>query len=448
MSKRNQEAYETLGWIINESEKGFFLLIADEAVQSEISEIYSDGNIGVYDYKENPGTYSFQKIADYVEKNKDLKTFLILNFQFSLQTEQDLKRLNFSRDMLAALEKNLIFVITPYGDELLVKGAYDFYSFFKARLSFENDKEEVINNKFKSLENMMILPDEDEIAKLDNKQKLDLSYTLLDRGRKAAKAAAYDESIQSIEMAIKILQGIFETDHLELAKSYNVLGCVYEKLGEYKKAMFYLEKALMIREKAYGEEHPEVATSCNNIGSVYADLGMKERALSYYEKALNILQKVYGKEYIGVALGYNNIGSLYDKLGEYEKALGYYEKSLNILQKIREKDDLDIAVVYNNIGSIYWAKGDCEKALSYYEKSLNIRIELNGEHHPSVAELYNNMGTVYSSLKDSSKALVYFEKALEILKEVYGEKHPDIATDYNNMGTAYVDLNNEMTILL
>ena len=40
MIESNQEGYQTLGWIINQSEQGLFLVIADEMMQEEIVRIY------------------------------------------------------------------------------------------------------------------------------------------------------------------------------------------------------------------------------------------------------------------------------------------------------------------------------------------------------------------------------------------------------------------------
>lgn len=53
-----------------------------------------------------------------------------------------MKRLNFSRDMIAGLRKNVIFLTTPYGDDELSIGAYDFYSFIKMRIIFHDYKME------------------------------------------------------------------------------------------------------------------------------------------------------------------------------------------------------------------------------------------------------------------------------------------------------------------
>ena len=40
MMDSNQEGYRTLGWIINKSEQGLFLVIAEEEIQREIVEMY------------------------------------------------------------------------------------------------------------------------------------------------------------------------------------------------------------------------------------------------------------------------------------------------------------------------------------------------------------------------------------------------------------------------
>ena len=81
-------------------------------------------------------------MQQWIAQKSEIQTFLIVNFQFAIQSEEDLKRLNFSRDMLAGLEKNLIFLTTAYGDDQLAGGAYDFYSFVKIRIIFHTERKE------------------------------------------------------------------------------------------------------------------------------------------------------------------------------------------------------------------------------------------------------------------------------------------------------------------
>lgn len=138
MSKQNQEGYQTLEWIINKSEYGLFLVVANKAMQEEIVKLYQDRMIGVYDYKQGQRKYFFQTLKNWVDSLVDIQTFFVVNFQLAIQNKQDLERLNFSRDMLARLGKNLIFFTTAYGDDKLATSAYDFYSFIKIRIIFGN----------------------------------------------------------------------------------------------------------------------------------------------------------------------------------------------------------------------------------------------------------------------------------------------------------------------
>jgi len=56
--------------------------------------------------------------------------------------------------------------------------------------------------------------------------------------------------------------------HKETAKSYNNIGSVYDKQGNYKKALEFYSKALAIREKILGSEHSDTKTIQDNIDAV------------------------------------------------------------------------------------------------------------------------------------------------------------------------------------
>ena len=138
MTKTNQEEYKTLGWIINKSEQGLFLVVADEIIQKEIVNIYKHGTIEIYDYKKHPGPYYLRDIQKWVASLPDKQIFMITNFHLAIQDEESLKRLNFSRDVMENLGKNFIFLTTQYGDDILSAKAYDFYSYIKLRIIFQN----------------------------------------------------------------------------------------------------------------------------------------------------------------------------------------------------------------------------------------------------------------------------------------------------------------------
>ena len=97
-----------------------------------------------------------------------------------------------------------------------------------------------------------------------------------------------------------------------MAASYNNLGFVHQKLGDFEKAKEYHELALSIRQKTLGPENVQVANSYNNLGSVHERQGDFEKAKEYHELALSIRQKKLEPENVQVATSYGNLGQVYD----------------------------------------------------------------------------------------------------------------------------------------
>ena len=77
---------------------------------------------------------------------------------------------------------------------------------------------------------------------------------------------------------------------------------------------------LSITQKKRGPENVQVATSYNNLGVVHEKLGDFEKAKEYHQLALSITQKKRGPENVQAATSYNNLGYVQEQLGYFEKA--------------------------------------------------------------------------------------------------------------------------------
>lgn len=320
MSERNQEGYQTLGWIINQSEYGLYVVVADETIQSEIIEIYRKGMVGVYDYRRNPGRYSFQVLQQWIAQKPEIKNFLIANFQIAIQSEEDLKRLNFSRDMLAGLGKNLIFLTTSYGDDLLAGAAYDFYSFVKMRILFHSDREEQqwtdllpSNTENQSIERETLNPEE-------SKQMLEKSKRLLEQAEEARDRAEYQRSERLMLKAREIREKLLGAEHLEMVEIYLKLSEIYKEQGKYREAESFCLKMLKISEGILGEEHPDTVDGYNQLAEIYERQGKYQEAENLSKKALNISEKIFGENHPCTAVSCNNLGVIYVDQGKYQEA--------------------------------------------------------------------------------------------------------------------------------
>ncbi|XP_046847482.1 kinesin light chain 1-like [Xenia sp. Carnegie-2017] len=110
------------------------------------------------------------------------------------------------------------------------------------------------------------------------------------------------------KLATKVLYEITEiqtkmlgVDHIDVSYSYNELGGLLWKNGEYENAKAFLERAMKIQAKTFGTDHVNIAATYNNLGSVYNDMGEYEKAKDFYERAIEIETKAFGPDHVNIA---------------------------------------------------------------------------------------------------------------------------------------------------
>ena len=188
-----------------------------------------------------------------------------------------MKRLNFSRDMLAGLGKNLIFFTTGYGDEQLSRGAYDFYSFIKIKIIFPEHE----------------MPMKQE--PLDNSEKLLLR-------------------------AEKIRKELFGEDHPQTGKAYYELACMYQKKGIYTNAEKFYKRALDIRKTVFGENHPDTAACWAGLAFVFGREGKYRDSEELYKRALAVYEIVPGEECRDLVKAYKGLCCIYNRQGRFKES--------------------------------------------------------------------------------------------------------------------------------
>ena len=392
MSERNQEGYRSLGWIINKSEQGLFLAIAEERMQEELADIYRQGAVEIFDYKEHSGEYVFRDLQEWVNGLPEAKVFMVVNFQLALQSEQSLKRLNFSRDMLEGLGKNMIFLVTPYGDDQLAAGAYDFYSFVKLRITFADEWQVQAEQVFAAVEKST---EESNQEAESPRQKMARANALLKQAQNALEKADYAAGERLLVYARKIKGELLGAEQLDLARLDGRLAFVYEKQGRYREAAALYEKSLRIIEQEQGREHPEAARVYNDLAVVYEKQGRYREAEALYRRSMRICEKALGEEHLHTATIYNNLAELYHSQGRYQEVEELYEKSLRIRRKMQGEEHIDTAQNYNNLAGLYESQGKYREAEELYGKSLRIMESVLGEEHPNIAISYNNLAVLY-----------------------------------------------------
>ena len=256
------------------------------------------------------------------------------------------------------------------------------------------------------------------------------------------------------------LQGIFDTalvyaDNAKrlaeeinckkgVANAHNVIGLIYENLGDNARALKEHLAALKIREEIGDKKG--IAISHNNIGIVYDNRGDYEGALSEYLASLKIKEALGDKQ--GLAASHTNIGLIYYQQGKYPEALKELFASLKLREELSDSLPHSSALwaeakrgasaSHNNIGLIYENQGNYPDALKEYFAAMKIGEEIDDK--VGIASCHNNIGNIYNQLGKPPDALREYFAALKIRIEI-GEKQ-GIATSHASIGSIYYQLGN------
>ena len=130
----NVRAYEYLGWILNNSASGLYLLRASERMQEEVLARYAGTCIIVADCLEQKAEF-----PELIHRNPDADMFVLLNGQALLPGRRELRKLDESLPGLLAAEKNFLLCVTPDMEERLRTQAWNFYGALDQILSFEDE---------------------------------------------------------------------------------------------------------------------------------------------------------------------------------------------------------------------------------------------------------------------------------------------------------------------
>lgn len=206
--------------------------------------------------------------------------------------------------------------------------------------------------------------------------------------------------------------------------AYFCLGRAYFELREFNKALTNMKEAERLT-----SEKEDLMHIYNMLGVIYNGIGDLDNALFYLNKSLALSKDLEDLELESLTL--NNIAETYFKKGMLDKAFEYSKESLEILTNEKYK-----ATIYNNIALIYGKKGDYSKAVEYLKKAIEID-ERFGNYH-GAAQRMLNLGATYIMMKDYNNATYYLKEGLTRIQKV-GDKYWE-AYAYGYLGWLYEDL--------
>ena len=198
-----------------------------------------------------------------------------------------------------------------------------------------------------------------------------------------------------------------------LYDAYNLLGLIYNELGEFDNAIIYSNKALVISDdQSIPEEFQSRASTFNNIGFLYLNSHNYLLAKKYFQKGLDQKNLLKYKPALFAVLSDNFAYSKF-KLNETEDLPELFFKSL----KLRDSLNFSSGIFVNKIhlSEFFVSKKDTVKALQYAKEALLLARGTNVKRDVLVA--LKQMVIV-----DPAKASFYNKEYIRINEDLQKEE--------------------------
>jgi len=291
------------------------------------------------------------------------------------------------------------------------------------------------------------------------------SFSLHNRAIRYESLGRLPEALEGYRAALA-LKGAFKATPASLANSYQAIGDILHKKGDYAGALAMLDRCAALRatlddtvqynwtlsrraltlsklgrvaeaDRSFGgilaayvkEGNPKGEADARvSFASHLWRLGRYPEALPEYEKAA-ALRELMGDR-AGLVTALNGVGRLQWNLGKYDLSLAAHQRALSLARDLRDR--AAEATALREIGDLRKRSGDVPAALKDYANAQGIRHGLGdslGE-----AELVEQIGHIRTERKEYPQALDAFRRAAGAFEKA-GAK-ADLARCRHNVGVA------------
>lgn len=245
---------------------------------------------------------------------------------------------------------------------------------------------------------------------------------------------SFENALNLATKANQLLNGIYDDDHPEIARSLNSIGWLYRQTTDYSRADSFLTSALFMRKNLYGSSHPDVARSLNDLAVLKQSMGDYAATDTLLQQSIEIRKALSDEPSEAVGIALSNYAALKYGIGEFEAAADLMKQALDILLITAGDSDMQTANVMSNLAAILMVQQQYDDAIDYYQQALDVRLNILGPDHPDIASSYAHLGNLYRGTGNYAEAETLLQKSLELRLGVLGPDHEQTVDTYRLLG--------------
>jgi len=210
----------------------------------------------------------------------------------------------------------------------------------------------------------------------------------------------------------------------------NNLAYFYSLTGKYNQAeKLYLEVISLNEKKGIFKD-----SSYNNLGMMYFKLGNYEKAKLWYNRAIEYIDTLSMRmEYANVL---NNIGYVYNFEDNYLTAEVFYKRALNLFND-SEKESLDYFGILINLYALQSEQGLYDEAEYNLNNIMEKSCKTFGEDSPVCLSSLGALSGLYLLTGKYDLVELLLKDDLKKNKDLSGENHPDYLYTLASLGAFY-----------
>jgi tetratricopeptide (TPR) repeat protein len=284
-------------------------------------------------------------------------------------------------------------------------------------------------------------------------------------------AFEYVGARRAAERALVLREAALGREHPDVASTYEILGLIYDEIGEFRKGEVAFARALAIYEKASPRDDQAVARASSDLGYLHMAAGSFKEAEAALLRGLEIREKRLSVREAGLAATLHGLAAVYRATGRFDDADRVLRRAISGIERevgpesgnlvgslfqlvalhiqrrqideaevvarrtlaIREKlgppaprsfAALGLASTVARLGEIAAAKGDYATAESHLARSIAMCETATGPRGVAVSDPLTVLSTVALMKGDFGRAVRLAERAVDIRTKTHGPNHP------------------------
>ena len=221
------------------------------------------------------------------------------------------------------------------------------------------------------------------------------------------------------------------------ARMLDVIGRVYQGLGQDDRALVLHRRALGSWRARYAPPNADMAATLHEIGKALTNLGPVDSAAAAFESALAMrrqLSAATGEGHEDVAKSLVGLGSVLLNRGDYAGAERRYREALAVYRSARVADSTAVGRVLNNLAVLTYGRGRYAEAETVFRELLATRRAQLGPRHPLVGETLGNLGLALHDGRKYADAESSLRQAVAIGRAAAPNGSPAVALALNALG--------------